>query len=71
MLQAASSRSDYVLCVDDDVYLHPATLHDIVSSMRDMPKCFMATGIAFMYEPKSWTTSTASLLRFTALEEVL
>lgn len=43
-LQAASREHKYVLCVDDDVYLHPTTLRDSVFAMEQQPEAFMATG---------------------------
>ena len=33
-----------MLCVDDDVCLHPTTLRDTIAALREHPDIFMATG---------------------------
>lgn len=50
LVQAASPQSSYVLCVDDDVCLHPTTLQDTVSSLEDSAHAFMATGMLLSFQ---------------------
>ena len=44
-VKAASSQSKYVLCLDDDVILHPSTLQSLVKKLENDPSAFMATGM--------------------------
>jgi hypothetical protein len=45
--QAAKKDHKYVLCLDDDVVLHPSSLAMMVARMEAEPGVFMATGRAF------------------------
>ena len=42
---AASKRSKYVLCLDDDIQLPPGFLQMAVSCMESHPSAFMLTGL--------------------------
>ncbi|KAK9803983.1 hypothetical protein WJX72_010372 [[Myrmecia] bisecta] len=48
---AAESAHKYVLCLDDDVVLHPGSLQMLVDSMEAQPDMFMATGYPFDLPP--------------------
>ncbi|KXZ49587.1 hypothetical protein GPECTOR_20g443 [Gonium pectorale] len=41
----------YVLCLDDDVALHPGSLADLVAELEAAPAVFMATGYPFDVPP--------------------
>ncbi|GIL68483.1 hypothetical protein Vafri_21752 [Volvox africanus] len=41
----------YILCLDDDVALHPGTLMDLVEDLQHRPDVFMATGYPFDVPP--------------------
>ncbi|GLC37638.1 hypothetical protein PLESTB_001665300 [Pleodorina starrii] len=41
----------YVLCLDDDVALHPGTLEEMVADLEARPGAFMATGYPFDVPP--------------------
>ena len=43
-MQAANQSHKWVLCLDDDVQLHPTTLDDLVSAAEADPCSFMLTG---------------------------
>ena len=43
-VQAASKASEWVLCVDDDVCLHPRSLQDSIRAMQQDGAAFMLTG---------------------------
>lgn len=43
-LQAASPQLQYVLCVDDDVSLHPSTIRECVTALLLEKEAFMLTG---------------------------
>lgn len=43
-LNSCSDSSRYVLCLDDDVELHPRSLRELVSSLEQDATLFMATG---------------------------
>ena len=43
-IKAASSSSKYVLCLDDDVTLHPTAVSMLVAAAEDDPEAFMVTG---------------------------
>ena len=45
-MQAANPQSSYVLCVDDDVCLHPTALQDMIGSLEASEGAFMATGMS-------------------------
>lgn len=42
--QAASADHQYIICADDDVALHPCTIKESVSALREDPQAFMLTG---------------------------
>ena len=44
--QAACKQHKWVLCLDDDVLLHPSSLADLVAAVEADPEAFMATGEA-------------------------
>ncbi|GFR40244.1 hypothetical protein Agub_g814 [Astrephomene gubernaculifera] len=46
-----ASEGGYVLCLDDDVALHPGSLEDLVAEMEARPDVFMATGYPFDIPP--------------------
>lgn len=48
-VRAASPEAAYLLCLDDDVLLHPGLLAALVRDMEADPSLFMATG-AWMHE---------------------
>ena len=37
-------KHEWVLCLDDDVLVHPGTLHTLVEGLPQQQGCFMATG---------------------------
>lgn len=43
-IKAASGSSKYVLCLDDDVMLHPTAISMLVAAVQDDPEAFMVTG---------------------------
>ena len=43
-IKAASGSSKYVLCLDDDVMLHPTAVSMLVAASEDDPEAFMVTG---------------------------
>lgn len=43
-VRAASQQSKYMLCLDDDVILHPSALQTLVNKLESDPSAFMATG---------------------------
>lgn len=45
-IRKVAAASDYVLCLDDDVALHTAALHDTVQRLEENSSLFMATGAA-------------------------
>lgn len=45
-VRAASQGAQYVLCLDDDVLLHPGLLAALVRDMEADHTLFMATGAA-------------------------
>ena len=45
-IQAASEDSEYVICVDDDVALHPSTVSESVAALERDQSAFMLTGIS-------------------------
>ncbi len=44
IMQAANQTHKWVLCLDDDVLLHPTTLDDLVAAAEGDPCGFMVTG---------------------------
>ncbi|KAI3425799.1 hypothetical protein D9Q98_007774 [Chlorella vulgaris] len=46
-IRQASADSQYVLCLDDDVLLHPGLLASLIRDMEADPGLFMATGYPF------------------------
>ena len=44
-IQAASEDSEYVICVDDDVALHPSTVTESVAALERDQSAFMLTGM--------------------------
>ncbi|EFJ40451.1 hypothetical protein VOLCADRAFT_119967 [Volvox carteri f. nagariensis] len=51
----------YIMCLDDDVALHPGSLAELVSELEGRPHVFMATGYPFDIPPagSSFTTYLA------------
>ncbi len=45
-MQAACREHKWVLCLDDDVLLHPGSLADLVAAAEADPSAYMATGEA-------------------------
>ena len=43
-----------MLCVDDDVCLHPFTLRDTIAAVRQQPDVFMATGASLAAALPHW-----------------
>ncbi|GLI66855.1 hypothetical protein VaNZ11_010841 [Volvox africanus] len=43
----AAREGGYILCLDDDVALHPSSLMDLVADLQQRPDVFMATGYPF------------------------
>ena len=43
-IRGAAPTAQYVLCLDDDVQLHPGALASLVADMEADPSLFMATG---------------------------
>jgi cellulose synthase/poly-beta-1,6-N-acetylglucosamine synthase-like glycosyltransferase len=43
-VRAAAGRHKWVLCLDDDIELHPRSLADLVAAAEAEPSAFMATG---------------------------
>jgi len=43
-VRAAAGRHKWVLCLDDDIELHPRSLADLVAAAEAEPGAFMATG---------------------------
>jgi hypothetical protein len=46
-IEAASPSSAFLLCLDDDVHLHPATLTSLINDMMANPSLRVATGYPF------------------------
>ena len=44
-VRAASPQSKHILCLDDDVILHPSTLQNLVIRLENDPSAFMVTGV--------------------------
>lgn len=44
LLQNACEEREWALCLDDDIYLHPTALADLVMAAKAQPKPYMATG---------------------------
>ncbi|EIE26447.1 hypothetical protein COCSUDRAFT_58985 [Coccomyxa subellipsoidea C-169] len=47
MAQRANPKHKWILCLDDDVLLHPTTLNDLVAAAEADPTSFMVTGYPF------------------------
>ena len=45
----ASQNSKYVLCLDDDIQLHPSFLQTAVHQLESDPSAFMLTGAASLF----------------------
>lgn len=45
-VRAARPEHKWVLCLDDDIELHPRSLADLVAAAEADPHIFMATGVA-------------------------
>lgn len=43
-VRESAAHSKYVLCLDDDVILHPTMLQQLVARLEGDPSLFMATG---------------------------
>ena len=43
-VEAAGKAAEYMLCLDDDIVLHPGTLAELVAGLATDDSCFMATG---------------------------
>ena len=43
-IRGAATGSEYILCLDDDILLHPGMLQDLVAKLECDPSWFMATG---------------------------
>lgn len=43
-MQSANPAHKWVLCLDDDIHLHPSTLDDLVAAAEAEPFIFMVTG---------------------------
>ena len=43
-IRQSAAHSKYVLCLDDDVILHPRMLQQMITCLEDDPSLFMATG---------------------------
>jgi GT2 family glycosyltransferase len=46
---AAGKGAAYILCLDDDIVLHPGALAALVSRLAADGACFMATGMRAIY----------------------
>lgn len=46
-IKEAAAGSEYILCLDDDIMLHPRMLQDLVAKLECDPSWFMATGAPF------------------------
>lgn len=44
-MAAAGKGAAYILCLDDDIVLHPGALEALVSGLAVDGACFMATGM--------------------------
>lgn len=44
-IAAAAGDTRYILCLDDDIVLHPGTLAALVAGLAANDDCFMATGL--------------------------
>ncbi|KAK9864087.1 hypothetical protein WJX84_002864 [Apatococcus fuscideae] len=61
-IKAASSNSKYVLCLDDDVTLHPTAVSMLVAAAEDDPGAFMVTGYPFDIPPENVDLLTLCML---------
>lgn len=60
--QATKTRSKYVVCLDDDVQLHPLALSSLITDMEQSPECRVGTGYPFdIPDPKSNILTYAAL----------
>lgn len=50
-IRAADSAARYILCLDDDVHLHPKALESLVRDMEASPELRVATGYPFDVPP--------------------
>lgn len=63
-IRAAHSASKYILCLDDDIHLHPTTLQNFVFDMEQNPSIFMCTGYPFDIPPRGATLATYCTLAY-------
>lgn len=64
----ASPTSKYVLCMDDDVRMHPTMLTDLVKSLEHDPSVYMATGCALAIVAFSQSSSILERVERTSEE---
>lgn len=48
-IREAAARSEYILCLDDDIILHPGLLQELIAKLECDSSWFMATGISFSF----------------------
>ena len=62
-VQEASSRHEWVLCLDDDVLVHEKFLEDLVHDMQQDPAAYMATGAILTFAHPAHCLSQEAALR--------
>lgn len=61
-ISATQPGSKYVVCIDDDVQLHPMALSSLIMDMEECPECHVGTGYPFdIPDPKSNVLTYAAL----------
>lgn len=48
-VREAAASSEYILCLDDDIILHPGLLQELIAKLECDSSWFMATGTVFSF----------------------